>query len=229
MLISVIIPTLNEAGQIGDAVSSAQSESGTEIIVVDGESEDDTARLARAQGARVLFAPRGRASQMNAGAAAARGDILLFLHADTRLPAGFGGEVRRTLADRGVAAGAFRLCFEGRPSPTLRFVQWTANLRARRFQMPFGDQGIFVRREIFLGVGGFPLIAIMEDLELVRRLRELGRIVILDSAAVTSPRRYSASGAIRRVLINKAVFLGYQLGAPPRSIARWYERGSRRG
>jgi rSAM/selenodomain-associated transferase 2 len=227
-LISVLIPTLNESGQIRCALSSAMGESDTEIVVVDGGSEDDTVPLAKAQGARVLSSPRGRATQMNVGAVVARGEILLFLHADTRLPKGFAGEVRQILANGNVAAGAFRLCFDGRLSPAMRFVQWTANIRARRFQMPFGDQGIFLRKELFLRVGGFPQIPIMEDVELVRRLRKLGRIVILDSAAVTSARRYATSGAIRRALINKAVFLSYQLGVSPRRIVRWYEGGWRR-
>ncbi|GAB6184957.1 TIGR04283 family arsenosugar biosynthesis glycosyltransferase [Thermopirellula anaerolimosa] len=231
-LISVIIPTLNEAEHLPSTLQSVKDASGVEVIVADGGSSDDTRRIAEQDGCRILVSPPGRARQMNAGARAARGSILLFLHADTRLPKHFQEAVRQALAEDTVsvqppAAGAFRLRIDG-PEPPLRWIEWGANLRSRKLQMPYGDQGLFVRTETFHKVGGFPDLPIMEDFELIRRLRRIGRIVILHSAVITSARRWHAIGPWRTTWIHQKMILGYYLGIPPRRLAEWYAANHRR-
>src|SRR3990172_7535191 len=168
--ISVIIPALDEAEVIGLALSTVVETPEIELIVVDGGSRDATAEIARSYGARVLISPPGRARQMNAGAKVAAGECLLFLHADTRLPAQFAGEVRRILAVPGIIAGAFELRIDG-TGWGLRLVERAANLRSRLLQLPYGDQGLFLRAAQFQALGGYPEIAFMEDFELLRRLR----------------------------------------------------------
>ena len=219
--ISVIIPTLDEASHLGATLSRLQGGSEIETIVVDAGSTDETKRIARDHGAKVLDAPRGRARQMNAAAAVATGRILLFLHADTRLPEGFDGHVRRTLAGAGVIAGVFRLRIEG-AGRTLRFMQRVANFRARYLHMPYGDQAIFVRSDVFHWLGRFPELPIMEDYELVRRLRRRGRIHVAEACAATSARRWQTLGPWRTWWINQMVVLGYRLGVSPKRLARWY-------
>jgi rSAM/selenodomain-associated transferase 2 len=220
--ISVVIPALNEARRIREALDSVGHGDGLEVIVVDGGSEDETPALAERWGARVVAFPRGRALQMNAGARLAAGEALLFLHADSRLPADFRERVRETLASPGVAAGAFEVRFDA-SSLALRVVEWTANWRARHSQLPFGDQAIFVRADTFRGMGGFREIPIMEDVDLIRRLRKRGRILVVPSPVVTSPRRYEDTGVIWRTLLNKIAITGYYLGVSPERIARLYE------
>jgi rSAM/selenodomain-associated transferase 2/rSAM/selenodomain-associated transferase 1 len=219
--ISVIIPALDEAANIGGAIASVNGQA--EIIVADGGSSDDTAAIALAHGAKVIHGPRGRARQMNAGAAAASGDALLFLHADTRLPARFHEHVCRALDDARTAAGAFRLRLNSR-TLGIKLVESMANLRSRCLGMPYGDQAIFLRAETFRDAGGFPDIPAMEDFELMRRLRRRGRITIVPADVVSSARRWLEQGVIVTTLINKAALFGYRLGVPARHIARW--RGS---
>ncbi len=219
--ISVIIPTLDEAAHLGATLRRLRDSSDVETIVVDAGSTDQTKQIARAHGAIVLDAPRGRARQMNAAAADATGRILLFLHADTRLPHGFQQHIRRALARPGVIAGVFRLHIEG-AGGSLRFIQRVANLRARYLHMPYGDQAIFLRREVFHSVGRFPELPILEDYELVRRLRRRGRIEVAEACAVTSARRWRALGPWRTWWINQMVVLGYRLGVSPKRLARWY-------
>ncbi len=221
-LISVIVPSLNEGENILQTLRSAEGKKGVELIVADGGSTDSTVLLAGSSGARVTVSPPGRARQMNAGAATAKGDILLFLHADTILPRGFQDGVLHALSKAGVAAGAFSLRFLGERGFLLRCVECTANWRSRWLQMPFGDQAIFLKRQSFEDIGGFPDIPLMEDLEMVRKLRQKGRIVILPSFVRTSPRRYQRDGTLKRILINKFVFFGYFFGASPEKISRWY-------
>jgi rSAM/selenodomain-associated transferase 2 len=225
--IAVIIPAFNESAKIGSTLAAIGRSSSSEIIVVDGGSVDNTQEIAASSGARVLSSPKGRARQMNAGANVARSDILLFLHADTLLPTGFEKPVRRAMVRPGVAAGAFRLRFDRRPSFLLRAVEHTANCRAVYLQMPFGDQAIFLRRELFREVGGFADTPIMEDVELMRRLRGKGNVVIVPDFVVTSARRYDRSGTLRRVLVNKVSILGYYLGVSPWRILRWYDSPGR--
>ncbi len=221
--ISVIIPTLDEGDHIGPLLKDVYRASDIEAIVVDGGSRDATVETARAAGARVITGPPGRAVQMNLGAAAARGRLLFFLHADSRLPRGFDEAVRRTMAQSDVVAGAFRMRIDA-PGPALRFVEFWANLRSRVLQMPYGDQGLCIAAELFEKVGGFPPLPIMEDFELVRRLRSRGRIVILPAAVRTSPRRWLNVGVGRTTLINQIIVCAYLAGVPPHRLARWYRR-----
>jgi rSAM/selenodomain-associated transferase 2 len=224
--ISVIIPTLNEADHLTATLAPLRREPNLEIIVADGGSSDASAGIAQNLGAMVVRSEPGRARQQNRGAAAASGEILLFLHADTVLPAGFGCAVRSCLASSQVVAGAFRLTIAG-ANRSLRLIETLANWRAGQLQMPYGDQTLFLRRSTFIRLGGFPEQEIMEDFELVRRLKKLGRIDLLELAASTSDRRWRALGTVRTTLINQAIILGYLLGCSPYSLASWYRRSSR--
>jgi uncharacterized protein len=222
-LISVIIPTYNEADHIETTVARISSAKRVEIIVADGGSGDQTTERAAAQGARIVRVPRGRARQMNAGARAASGSILVFLHADTRLPSDFAEAVRNQLAEDGVIAGAFEFRVDG-GSLGLRLVERLANWRSRRLQMPYGDQAIFMRASTFDEMGRFKELPIMEDFDLVRRLKGQGRVAILPLQAVTSGRRWKELGAFRTTIINQLVIAGYYLGIPAESLARFYRR-----
>jgi rSAM/selenodomain-associated transferase 2 len=224
--ISIIIPTLNEAVDLPATLASTQDAADVEVIVIDGGSGDKTADVARSWGAEVLASAPGRARQMNFGAARATGELFLFLHGDTRLPMGFDRYVRKILAQPGVVAGAFRLRVDG-DLPGLRIMERLVNARSRRLQFPYGDQAIFLRASLFREIGGFPDMPIMEDFELVRRLRRRGRIVIAPVPVLTSARRWENLGIVRT---NYAIPLAYYLGAPPSQLARWYrqERGPQR-
>ena len=219
--ISIIIPTRNESGSISGLLPEILATAGIEVLVVDGGSSDNTFAAAKVLGAKVFSVSPGRALQMNAGAQAARGEILLFLHADTRLPPGFAEQVQDALSQPGVVAGAFRLAIEGKGSG-LRILEWLVNLRSRLLHMPYGDQGIFVRADTFSAVKGFPALPIMEDFELVRRLKRRGRIKILSLAATTSSRRWEKLGLLRTTAINQAIIIGYLLGVNPQKLAEWY-------
>ena len=221
--ISVIIPALNEADRISEIVEHVRQQAEAEIIVVDGGSSDDTVPLAEAAGATVLRSPKGRAIQMNAGARAASGNILLFLHADTLLPERFADHVTEALSRPGVVAGAFEFRVD-RPTLGLRFIQKTSNFRSRHMAMPYGDQGIFLTAETFHEIGGFPEQPIMEDFELVRRLRRRGEVVTVPVPAITSARRWREHGFLRTTIMNQVVIIAYLLGVSPERLAKWYGR-----
>ncbi len=220
-LISVVIPTLNEAPHIAGRIAELREVPNVEVIVADGGSSDGTADAAAAAGARLCRSAPGRARQMNLGAASAQGAILLFLHADSSLPAGFSRMVRDALAQEGVIAGAFRLQIAD-PNPALRRVERLAHLRSRLFQMPYGDQALFMTAGAFRASGSFPDIPLMEDFELVRRLGRLGRIAILPSPVRTSARRWHRRGVLRQTLLNQFIIVAHLLGASPARLARWY-------
>ena len=220
-LISIIIPALNEGKYIGRTLERVQQGIGVEMIVVDGGSADDTARRSIEAGARVMIMEAGRARQMNTGAQAAQGEILFFLHADTVPPPGFDKAMRAALKEQQVAAGAFCLGIVGK-SVGLRLVEHLANWRSRRLSLPYGDQGLFLRADLFRDMGGFPDLPIMEDLVMVRRLRHRGRIVTLPLAVATSGRRWQSLGVWQTTLINQMMILGYFLGVNPAILARWY-------
>jgi rSAM/selenodomain-associated transferase 2 len=219
---TVVIPALDEADQIAPAIASAAA-AGTEIIVVDGGSRDGTPERAAEAGARVLAAAPGRARQLETGARLAKGDTILFLHADTRLPRGWQAAARAALADPEVVGGAFRLRFETR-SPALRLIEWGVRLRVALLRLPYGDQALFVRRSVLEAIGGVPQAPIMEDLDLVRALKRRGRLACLPLEVTTSARRYRAAGALRTVLRNLVAALAWGLGLPRERIAGWVRR-----
>ncbi len=221
--ISIIIPAFNEEDQIARAVSAVMDAAAVEVIVADGSSSDATAEKARAAGAKVAVSDSGRGLQMNAGSRLARGDILLFLHADTRLPENFRDDIEQVLRDQQNVAGGFRLSIDG-SSQGLRLVEWGANLRSEYRQMLYGDQAIFVRREVFLKIGGFADIPLMEDVDLIIRLKKLGRIALANSFAKTSARRWQRLGIIQTTLRNQFFRLAYSCGVKPETLAGWYYR-----
>lgn len=224
--ISVIIPALNEEHSITGAIESCRDPAVLEIIVVDGGSRDRTADRAQVAGARIASSTPGRAVQMNRGAGLARGNLLLFLHADTRLAPGFGEEVVRLLGQPDTAAGAFTLKIDG-PGRSLRIIEAVAGLRARWLGLPYGDQVLFVRSELFHRMGGFPELPIMEDFVLVRQLSRFGRIRISPLAALTSARRWERAGPWRTTLANQLAVTGFLVGIPPAKVAAWYRRLTR--
>lgn len=218
-LVSVVIPALDEAGEIEATLRSAVSQAGpVEVLVVDGGSTDGTVALA-APHARVLRSERGRARQMNAGAAEASGTVLLFLHADTRLPVGALDAVRRALADPGAVGGCFRPTFD-LGGAWMRL--WSLGGWMRWHRFAFGDRATFVRRSAFEAVGGFPDQPMFEDLELVRRVRRLGRFAFLDEAVATSARRFRRNGALGQQARNTALWLGWAAGLSPHRLKRFY-------
>jgi rSAM/selenodomain-associated transferase 2 len=221
--LSIIVPVLDEAGIIADALGalSALRQRGAEAIVVDGGSRDSTPDLARQAADRVMAAPRGRAVQMNAGAALARGDVLLFLHADTRLPDHADALVCDGLTGSGLPWGRFDVAIAGR-SPLLAIVAAAINLRSRATGIATGDQAMFVRRDVFAEIGGFPDIPLMEDIALSRRLKHLARPLCLSPKVLTSGRRWERDGVLRTMLLMWWLRLSYFLGAQPAALARRY-------
>ncbi len=226
-LISIVIPVLNEARQLSKILHIQKQASDIEIIVVDGGSQDQTLEVAKAAGVTVIQSAIGRAHQMNAGAAKATGDILLFLHADTQLPNGFNTIIRHTLGQPNVIAGAFRLTIDA-PSWKLRVIEWGVNARSRYLQMPYGDQAIFLKTTTFQALGGYPTLPIMEDFELVRKLKQQGKVAIAPTAVITSGRRWQRLGVVKTTLINQLVISAYFLGVSPDRIAHWYRSGMKR-
>ena len=218
--VSVVIPALNEARHLEDVLLVLRDAKNVETIVVDGGSRDQTVEIAEQHGCRLLRCSPGRARQMNAGAEAATGSILVFLHADTRLPAGFDTAVRTILQESSVLAGGFRLGIDA-PGLLFRILEWTANLRASWLGMPYGDQALFLRKETFAGLGGFSELPIMEDFEFVKRLRRLGSIRIVPLPAITSARRWQELGIWRTTWINQKIVLGYYFGVSPQRLAHW--------
>ena len=217
-LLSVIVPTLNEEVLLPRTLASA-ARADAEVIVVDGGSTDRTVPIADRMGARVIESPPGRARQMNAGAAEAAGELLLFLHADTLLPAGYQADVRRVLDDPAVAGGAFRLRIAGSRS-AFRVIERAVNLRSRCLSLPYGDQAIFMRRDSLIAAGGFPSIPVLEDFVLVRRLRRRGEIRLARSAVLTSARRWDHHGPWRTTARNQLAIAAFLLGVSPHRIAR---------
>jgi len=222
--ISIIIPALNEAAGIGATLGALQPlrSRGHDVIVVDGGSEDGTPELARPLADRVIAAPRGRASQMNAGAAEARGDVVLFLHADTVLPADADRMVLEGLAATRLLWGRFDVRIAGR-HPLLPVVAWLMNFRSRMTGVATGDQAIFAWREAFLRAGGFPPLPLMEDVALARALGGLSQPLCLAERVTTSGRRWESRGVLRTIALMWWLRLRYLLGASPDSLAQRYD------
>jgi rSAM/selenodomain-associated transferase 2 len=222
--VSVIVPVLNEQARIGALLDRLAAMAGFhEVIVVDGGSDDGTVEIVRSRSAvRGVSAPKGRATQMNAGSGIATGDVLLFLHADVRLPDDAVRRVRESLADPEVVAGAFRtwtVADAGRSwlAPFLHL----ADLRSRVTSLPYGDQALFVRAATFRRIGGFPEIELMEDVELSRRLRRAGRIRRVRASVTVSGRRFLARPLYYPLLMTLFPLL-FRLGVPPSRLARLY-------
>ncbi|MGD9085944.1 MAG: TIGR04283 family arsenosugar biosynthesis glycosyltransferase [Desulfobacterales bacterium] len=221
--LSIIIPALNEAATIENTLSALQGVDHLEVIVVDGGSTDETVDLARRQGAKVLQTQAGKANQMNCGAAAASGEVLVFLHADTRLPGDFNRLILAALNQTGVVAGAFRLAIDSQAAG-IRFIERVADMRSRYLQLPYGDQALFMKKSVFDAIGGFADVPIMEDFILVRRLRRKGKIAILPAAVITSPRRWLHFGILKTWMVNQMIVIAFYLGISPERLARWYRR-----
>lgn len=219
--ISIIIPVLNEVSTIAQTILTAQTAKDVEIIVVDGGSNDGTVELLQSLNVQFISSIPGRAIQMNCGAKAARGDILLFLHGDTLLPSDFNRLLPEVLLKPKIIAGSFELGIRG-TNRNLRIVERMVNWRSRYLQMPYGDQAIFLPAKIFEEIGGFPEIPIMEDFELVRQLRKRGRIAIVSRPVLTSGRRWQKLGIFKTTLINQVVIIAYLLGVSPKILAKWY-------
>ncbi len=221
--LAVIIPARNEAHTLAATLERVMADPVAEVIVVDGGSRDATARIARRHGATVLSSPPGRARQMNAGAQAATAGHLFFLHADSQPPAGYAGLILAALAHPGVVAGAFTLAI-GAQQHRYRVIESLVAMRCRLFGLPYGDQGLFLRRATFAVTGGFPSVDFLEDLIYVRRLGQRGRLAILPQRITTSARRWQRCGTLRTTLLNQLVLLGYACGIAPDRLGRFYRR-----
>ena len=227
--ISVIIPTLNERDGISRSIRSALGAQDVEVIVSDGGSTDGTIEVAESYGAKVVRSPKGRGAQMNAGAKAAFGDILLFLHGDSILPWGYGRLVREALSDKTLSLGAFSLRIglpEELKDPEFRSsmgaISFWANVRSRWLSLPYGDQGFFMIKSLFHGLGGFPEIPLLEDVSLVRSASKVGRIGTISATIRTSSRRWQKLGVARTSIRNSMIMLAWAIGISPTALARWY-------
>lgn len=223
MKVSVIIPALNEASVIATSVRRAWEAGADEVLVVDGGSEDQTPSIAESATCRLVVAPRGRASQQNAAAALARGDVLLFLHADNWLPPAAIDQIRHALDDAPAVHGAFRQRIDA-PGIGFRILEWGNARRVRWFGLPFGDQGIFIRRGRFDELGGFPQVDLMEDVLLARQLRRQEWPLLLPGPLFVSPRRWQRHGIVRQTLRNWSLLAAQRLGVSPDRLARHYRR-----
>ena len=221
-IISIIIPVLNEAKIIQPILNELHTSSQVEIIVVDGGSQDNTVAVAIQTGVKVISVlHKGRAAQMNAGANIARGDILLFLHADTKLPSNFVELVVKTLEPDNVVAGAFELAIDGEAT-SLRWIELLVKVRSRLFSLPYGDQAIFISKKAFINFGGFADLAIMEDFEFIKRIAKQGKIAIAPATVTTSGRRWQKLGVWKTTLINQAIIAGYYLGISATKLSNFY-------
>lgn len=219
--ISVVVPALNEEAHVAEAIRSARDgPREVEVLVVDGGSCDRTRAVAEAAGATVIAAPRGRGLQLDQGARRAEGDWLVFLHADTRLESGWASALGAL--PPAFVGGAFRFAVDS-PRAGYRWIEAGVALRCRLFRLPFGDQGIFVRRPSYLAVGGFPPLPLMEDVAFVKRLARVGRLAFPRVRAFTSPRRWERAGIVTTTVRNWWLLALYAAGLPPQRLARMYD------
>ncbi len=224
--VTVIIPVLREVHRLDsliDHLIEIADGMPVELIIVDGSPDGESIKTVSRAGVTLLTAPAGRARQMNAGAAAARGNSLLFLHADTRLPRGAFRRIVETLSEGLCAAGAFDLRY-GSTRPSIRFIARVACLRSRLTRIPYGDQALFFRRDYFEAIGGFTDIPLMEDVEIMRRIKDRGEhIFILPEPVVSSARRQEKEGVVYCTLRNWAIVTLYLLGMSPERLVRFYK------
>jgi rSAM/selenodomain-associated transferase 2 len=221
-ILTVVIPVLNEVSNLERLLPRLGAACpGAEIIVVDGASRDGSREVAQRHGARVLSSAQGRAQQMNAGAAVAAGDTLVFLHADTELPPKALLAIEAALQDAEVVGGRFDVRLDS-PRPLLRLVAALMNARSRLTGIATGDQAIFVRRSVFESLGGYAGIPLMEDVEFTSRLRRTGRLACLRLAVTTSARKWEREGVLRTILLMWSLRVLYWLGVSPARLHRWY-------
>jgi hypothetical protein len=221
-ILSIIIPTLNEEKTLGKTLSSIPVVPSLEVIVVDGGSLDRTCEVVRTRTSHVYTTLPGRARQMNFGAQKAQGETLLFLHADSLLPEGGFEAILRALAEPRVIGGAFYLGVNA-SGWGYRIITFGTNLRSRWFKLPYGDQGIFIKKDIFERIGGYPEISLMEDIALVQRMKKEGAISILPQSMLTSPRRWEKEGLFYTTLRNWALVTLYLAGVHPDKLYKWYQ------
>ncbi len=224
MTVSVIIPVWNERPNLEACVASVRTAlPEAEIIVADGGSTDGSREwLGAAPGVRLVVAPRGKGPQQNAGAGAATGDVLLFLHADSALSGEAGEQLHRALRDPTVAGGCFCVRFAERRPWSLHVLAWGMNARARAFHWSYGDQALFVRRVVFEAVGGFPDWPLFEDFELVCRLKRRGRFTVLPAPLTLSARRFQKYGVWRTLWLVLVLHVGFRLGVSPARLKRCF-------
>ncbi len=227
--ISIIVPVLNEQEQINsclDKINGQNYDGDFETIIVDGDSDGRTINAVRDNRVIRLTSPKGRGRQMNAGAAAARGDILIFLHADTTLPDNALGKISRALQNTDYVGGAFDLKIDS-DKLFLRYISVRASLRSRFNRVPYGDQAIFLRKKYFDQIGGFKEIPLMEDVDLMRRIKRDGKkIIILPDKVTTSARRWESDGALYTTMRNQILVGLFYLGVSPHKLAKYYWRKS---
>lgn len=221
MNLSVVIPTWNEAGNLSATLESLPERA--EVVVADGGSIDGTIEIARRSGASILSCEPGRARQMNRGARETRGDVLLFLHADAVLESGAAAAIEEALADPAVVGGFFRLRVRS-PRAALRVAALGSNLRARALKMPYGDQGLFLRRTVYEDLGGFPDIPFLEDVSLIRLVRRKGRLAPLDITLSTGDRHWRELGVVLTTLLDWTMVGLYFVGVSPLFLAPLYFR-----
>ena len=224
MRISVVIPILNEAKNIVATLQALLPLGPSELFIVDGGSSDGTQAICRQFNVEVLTSPRGRAAQMNYGARRATGDVLLFLHADTRLPPTGFSDIRDALSDPRFVGGRFDIQLDG-DHWMLRVISAMISLRSRLSKVGTGDQGIFVRREVFQSMGGFPEIPLMEDIALCRALKHFGEVACLRSKVITSARRWESDGVWRTIFRMWMLKSLYLMGVSPQRLKRYYSDG----
>jgi len=217
--LSVIIPARDEEGLLAETIASVRAEA-DQVIVVDGGSRDRTDEVAEREGAEVLTSEACRGLQLDRGARAASGEWLIFLHADTRLEPGWAAAIRSLEPD--VVGGAFRFTLSS-SRRAYRLLELGVSLRCRILRLPFGDQGVFVRRDVYDRIGGFPPLPLMEDVVFARRLARSGRLVFPPCRALTSARRWEHNGIARTTLRNSWLLLLYAWGTPPERLARLYQ------
>jgi rSAM/selenodomain-associated transferase 2 len=219
--ITVVIPTYNEESSIASTIQSALQDPNIEVVLGDGGSTDRTVTIAQELGARIVRASSGRADCQNAAAAIASGEVLLFLHADTLLPPGYGAQVRAALKPNNVVLGAFSFKLTPR-LPFLSLVEWGTNRRSRRAQLPYGDQALFLRKDVFAHLGHFPKQPFMEDYDFVREARHHGAVTTLDMPVVTSSRRWQMHGVFGNTMFNQLLIFGRAVGVPLEDMVKWY-------
>jgi uncharacterized protein len=219
-MISIIIPIKNESPGVAERFRRFSIAGETEILIADRGDCPETARAFERLGARIVSGPGSRGLRLDRAAREARGDVLFFVHSDSRPPENSLSAIAETLGT-GAVAGAFSLAYENETA-ALAWIAWWANLRSRRLGLPFGDQGLFCRREAYAACGGFRDLPVCDDVDIVSRLKRVGRLSVRPEKTVTSPRRYAEAGALRQVLRNWRVLAGYYAGVSPEKLARWY-------